>query len=382
MDHRIRSWLLTGWALSVVGILALNVLWPLPGRQEEWPWVVGLMAFPVAAALVLARRPGNPVGRVLGTIGTAAGVIFLTSWYAMTYPDAALSRPAEVLDNVAVGVQFAALLALLHLFPTGRAVGPWHGRLLRVLLWTAVAVIALHVVKPGPLPLTGRPNPFGIAPAWTVAVDAFTALLLPLVALLGVVVLVARRRRAGTVERAQLDWFFAAAGLVLVMLVMITVAPQGQSPAIEALAGLFIVVAFWSPPAAVVIAITRYRLYEIDRVVSRTATYTVVALVLGLGYALSVIGLQAIVPLGGSELAVAASTLIVATAFAPLRTWVQRRLDRRFNRARFQAGQVIEQFAQRRREEVDLHLLVTDLSGVVRSTMQPEAVSVWLRDRV
>ncbi len=82
-----RSQALAAWAASVVVVLALNVVWPLPGQAESWPWATGLMAFPVAGGLLLAKRPGNPIGRILALVGVAAAAIFTLSWYAVTYPD-------------------------------------------------------------------------------------------------------------------------------------------------------------------------------------------------------------------------------------------------------------------------------------------------------
>ena len=92
MSQRARNWALALWAAAVVVVLALNVARPFPGREADWPWVMGLMAFPVAAALLLARRPGNAIGLLLGLVAMSAGAIFVLSWYAQTVPDGPLSR--------------------------------------------------------------------------------------------------------------------------------------------------------------------------------------------------------------------------------------------------------------------------------------------------
>ncbi|HSK95086.1 MAG TPA: hypothetical protein VK891_00590, partial [Euzebyales bacterium] len=115
------------------------------------------------------------------------------------------------------------------------------------------------------------------------------------------------------------------------------------------------------------------------RIISRTVTYALVAGVLGLVYAGSVVGLQAVVPVGGSDLAVAGSTLAAAALFRPLQTRVRRTVDRRFNRARYEVGLVTEQFATQIRREVDLGTVVDDLRAVVNATMQPSSVALWLR---
>src|SRR5919106_2530625 len=136
MSQRVRNWALAGWALFTVGVLALHVVWPQPGQEVGyWPWAVGLMAFPVAAALILAKLPGNGVGRALGVVGTATLGIFFPWWYAVSYLDSPLSRLAEVLSDVADVPQFGGMIALMHLFPTGRPLNGLHPRVFTVFGW-------------------------------------------------------------------------------------------------------------------------------------------------------------------------------------------------------------------------------------------------------
>lgn len=197
---------------------------------------------------------------------------------------------------------------------------------------------------------------------------------------LGLWVVVARWRSAGPVERAQLKWFYAGAAWIVVTVLPIALLGEDSAgpQVVDLMLGVVVVLTFWSLPLAVVIAITRYRLFDIDRVVSRTLAYAVVAGVLGVVYAGSVVGLQALVPFGGSDVAVAASTLAAAAAFGPVRRRVQRAVDRRFNRERYQATLVTAQFAGRIRREVDIDTIAHDLCAVVGQTMQPATVGVWL----
>jgi hypothetical protein len=342
---------------------------------------MGLMAFPVAAALVLARRPGNVIGRLLGLVGMSAGAIFLVSWYVLAFPHAPLSRQVEAVDTIPAVLQFGGILGLLHLFPTGRPVNRLHARVVTALWWFFAVFAVVGVVGPGRLSLTLRLNPFGLGAPWLSDLfDVAQAGMLAFV-VLGLWAVFARWRRAGPVERAQLKWFFAAATWVLIAALMVA-SSQDEDPAnpvVNLLSGVVVMMAFWSLPFAVVVAITRYRLFEIDRIVSRTLGYALVAGVLSLVYAGSVVGLQAVLPVGGSDLAVAGSTLAAAALFRPLRLRIQRAVDRRFNRARYEAALVTQQFADRLRREVDLDTVTHDLSAVVDHTVQPASASIWLR---
>lgn len=380
VSRRTRGWLLAGWAAAVVGVLTLNLVSPLPGREQEWPWVLGLMAFPVAAALVLTSRPRNRIGWLLATVGTSAGLIFVLSWYAQSYPAGPLSRQLEAAESVPAVLQFGGILGLLHLFPTGRPCNRAHAWVVSALWWYIATFALLGVVRPGPLQLTGRSNPFGVGPLWLGDVHATGIVGVALFVGLGFVVVVARWRRAEAVERAQLKWFYAAATWVLVIATLLAVTndddPGGR--VFELVAGIVVATAFWSLPLAIVIAITRYHLYDIDRVISRTVTYTIVVAVLGAVYVGAVAVLTQVSP-ATSDVAVAGSTLTVAALFRPLHRRVRNAVDRRFDRAHYEHALVTTDFAARVRQEVDIDMVARDLGAVVRRTMQPAAVGLWLR---
>ena len=203
--------------------------------------------------------------------------------------------------------------------------------------------------------------------------------MLPIGALVGIVVLVIRTRRATPVEREQLRWFYVACGLLTAIFSVFAFLGETQDPLLGALMGVAALVCFWSLPAAIVIAVTKYRLYDIDRVLSRSVSYLLVAGILGGAYALSVLALQWVLPLGNSEVGVAASTLAVAALFTPVRRVVHQRIERRFNRARYEARAVTQVFSRRLQREFDLDVISEDLAAAIAQTMQPSRVHVWLR---
>ncbi|HSO55379.1 MAG TPA: hypothetical protein VL330_22175 [Actinomycetes bacterium] len=192
--------------------------------------------------------------------------------------------------------------------------------------------------------------------------------------------LVVRFRRARGLERQQLRWLAFAAGLASVGAVLVLAGTSlPTSPSLtEALitwgAGVCLVLL----PLAIGAAILRYRLYDLDRIISRTLAYGLLTLLLGLAYAAVVLGLGRLLP-EGSSLVVAAATLAVAAIFQPVRRRVQALVDRRFNRRRHDAARTIADFSARLRDQVDLGTLTGELLAVVDQTMQPASASLWLR---
>ena len=234
-------------------------------------------------------------------------------------------------------------------------------------------------LSPGPLEEMGVDNPFGLAgPAGTAAgVLTIAGILLHWWSLPPAAVCVVLRFRASRgVERQQMRWVAAgAAGAVLGLLIAL---PGGLGFA-PGWTSHVVFPALLCPPVAVAVAVLRYRLYDLDRVVSRTLTYGLLTVLLGLGYAAVVLGLGRLLP-AGSSLAVAAATLAAAAAFSPLRRRVQSVVDRRFNRRRYDAAGTVEAFAARLRDQVDLEVLHTELLAVVDRTVQPTRASLWLRE--
>jgi hypothetical protein len=190
--------------------------------------------------------------------------------------------------------------------------------------------------------------------------------------------LVVRFRRARGLERQQLRWLALAAALSAVMLLAAVASAVLGAPLGVVLIAAGISVAVL--PLATGAAILRYRLYDLDRIISRTLAYGLLTLLLGLGYAGVVLGLGRLLP-QGSSLVVAAATLAVAAVFQPLRRQVQALVDRRFNRRRYDAAQTIAAFSAHLRDEVDLATLTGELLTVVDQTMQPTQTSLWLRHK-
>jgi hypothetical protein len=382
------------WALWVLVVLGLAVsLWledllRRAGRADPLDTAVGPTVAMVSAATVGAvlagRRPRHPVGWLLlafalsltanGVAGVYApyglqarpGTLPGAAWVAMYYPATAL-------------VAFACLGLVLLLVPTGSPPSPrW-----RWWAWLTVGALAVRLLA---MPLAPRPpdsryravdNPLDLRPFDGALLLANRAALA--VTVLGILVgagsLVVRFHRARGVERQQLRWVVLAAALTGVgMLASVVLVAAGNQVLVGWVGGAC--VAFL--PLAIGAAVLRYRLFDLDRIISRTLSYGLLTLLLGGGYALVVLGLGQL--LGrDSPLVVAAATLAVAAVFQPARRRVQRVVDRRFNRRRHDAARIIQGFGTRLRDQVDLDTLTAELLAVVDETMQPTQASLWLR---
>jgi hypothetical protein len=235
-------------------------------------------------------------------------------------------------------------------------------------------------------------NPFaltGVAGRVAGGLVTVGIVLFPLAVAASVSALILRLRRARGIQRQQLRWFASAAALVAV--IAIPVLPgQFVAPAGWAAGGVVVlVIAIACLPVSAGIAILRYRLYDLDALLNRTLVYSTLTTVLAAGYAGIVLAVGAVLPRAGgnggggrgnvSSLAVAVATLAVAAMFQPARRRVQRLVDRRFNRRRYNAGRTLEAFTARLREQTDLDALVSELLVVVDRTMEPTEVSLWLR---
>lgn len=334
---------------------------------------VGL-AFTTVGALLGSRRPGNPIGWLAAAWGMV--MTFAVCAASYTQPVGAGLRPgAEWVAWVVASVwhpAFALLVFILLLFPDGRLPSP---------RWRPFA--ALAVAAYGLLALAGALSPDAVelyfpelrSPLRLPGGEAATAvfdvllgaqLLLVATAMVGQVV---RLRRARGRERRQTTLFVYAVVVAVVAFI----------GGIVVLGAGYLFPVFSLIPVAVGYAILRHRLYDIDRLVSRTVTYALVVSALVGVYAGGVLLVGSLLP-RQSDVAVAASTLTVATLFNPLRRRVQAQVDRRFNRARYDATRVVESFTARLRDEVDLDDLTADLLAAVTATVQPASASLWLRE--
>jgi hypothetical protein len=386
------------WALWALTMLALPVIAWLDqlsrqaGRPELAQLTPGSVVGPVlaavsattAGAVLASRRPRHPVGWLLLALGLSA------AWGGVPPAYAAyglLARPGALPAAHAVArywpitlviTQTAASFALL-LTPTGSLPSPrwrWWARLTAAA--AGILVVALAVAS-GPLDpqyqVLGGPFDLRGYGGVLLVVNQLALAATTLAVVVGAASLVVRFRRAHGVERQQLRWVAWAAALAVLGAV---VALGGLAVGATALVTWAISSTFAVMPLAIGAAILRYRLYDLDRIVSRTLAYGLLTVLLGLGYAAVVLGLGRL--LGqDSSLVVAAATLAVAAVFQPLRRRVQGAVDRRFNRRRHDAAGIIEGFGARLRDQVDLDTLTAELLAVVGQTMQPTQTSLWLR---
>jgi hypothetical protein len=240
-----------------------------------------------------------------------------------------------------------------------------------------VMAVVASVVQPDPLAPDWYGNPLAVPALYRLlAVPGVAGIVVVLLSVLvGAGSLVGRFRRARGVERLQLRWLALAAALAAgLLLVALTAGYLGRDPVVLACLSLCVALL----PLATGAAILRYRLYDLDRIVSRTLAYGLLTVLLGLGYAGVVLGLGRLLP-HGSSLVVAAATLAVAAVFQPARRRIQQTVDRRFNRRRHDAARTVEAFAAGLRDQVDLGALHDQLLAVVDQTMQPASASLWLR---
>jgi hypothetical protein len=377
----------TAWAVTLITVVLLmlsRVLLP----EQEWRLTVDFISAALGNALIIlacagvglliiSRRPGN----VIGWIYALVALVFAAGEFAGSYASRPL--PARVwvalLPDLAwsASIPLGATLLLL-LYPTGRPPSPrW-----RPVVWTAVAATMLAVVAsaltPGPMEyLRDVENPLGLDRArWVldlIVQVAFVVIAAAVFAAAGS--LIVRWRRARGVERQQLKWLAYAAAMLVLLLVVTDFLPHP----------LYVVVATSITllfPLATGIAVVRYRLYDIDRIISRTLVYGLLTALLGAVYAGVVLVLgQMFGGVGGKPPSwiVAGATLAVAALFQPARRRIQQAVDRRFNRRKYHAAQTVEAFSARLRDEVDLDALSAELLAVADQTMQPMTASLWLR---
>jgi hypothetical protein len=386
----VLAWAL--WALVVLGFAAafwLDQLLRRAGRPDlvslstdAVPYLLGMVSAATVGAVVASRRPRHPVGWLLLALGLSVIALGLSDAYAayglLARPG---SLPAARWAALYVDVSWAGLSALLGfillLTPTGSLPSPrwrWWARLV-----AAAAVASVMSSSPMDPPYEAVDNPLLIqsGPLVPLAVAG------DIITLLGVLVaagsLVVRFRRARGVERLQLRWvaFAAAFAGLAVAIILVSWATVGQAaqPLWGWATGTYVAIL----PLATGAAILRYRLYDLDRIISRTLAYAALTVLLGLGYAAVVLLGGRLLP--GSSLTVAGATLAVAALFQPARRRVQQAVDRRFNRHRYDAAQTIQRFSGRLRQQVDLDTLTAELLAVTDQTMQPTTVSLWLRAR-
>jgi hypothetical protein len=349
--------------------------------------VLGAQLFATVGALIASRRPENPIGWLFCAAPLVTQLASLAEACAHLAADQGLPgvAPAASLAGALWGVAVTLVgLYVFLLFPDGHLVSPgWS--------WVALAGVAVLAVyfaaaltAPGEIPAPeGYDNPIGV-PGMRTTAELATLVLIGLM-LAAVASLLLRFRRAHGAERQQVKVLLGTACFVLVTIgvfQLVIAATDGRAAGSNDVVKYTVwMLSFLLIPVSVGVAILRYRLYDFDRVVSRTLAYGALTAILVAAYAALVLVGQAAFSsfAGGSDLAIAVSTLVVAALFLPLRARVQRLVDRRFYRRRYDAERILEAFGARLREQVELDGLRADLRAVVRETIQPAHVSVWLR---
>ena len=389
------AWSLWGLVVALAGTAA--ALRVDQGDVVEVLFVPAAGVFATVGALLAGRRPRNPIGWLL----VAAALAFALDGVVTAYAESGDGPGSIPAGELALWLSEWLLFVWLGsigifvplLFPDGRLPSPrW-----RPLAWAGGALIVVAIVGTAFGSARFEPNVGGpvdnplAAPgalrdalelAATIGGVAFAvAVLAALCAVVG------RLRRARGVERQQVKWFASAMALMLTGLTAAGVsAAFGEPGALLYVGnvgwGMFLLGLLVALPLAIAVAILRYRLYDIDLVINRALVYGAVTATLGAAYLglVLLLGLALSPVTEGSGLAIAASTLAVAALFRPLRRRIQGLVDRRFYRHKYDAGRTLERFGARLRAETDLEALRGELTGVVRETMQPAHVSLWLRE--
>jgi hypothetical protein len=355
---------------------------PLSLRTSDLLFTAVAIPFAVVGALIVVHRPGNRLGGLLLVGALALGVEKVAQelvQYGVDHPGAvpALAWIGWV-SNWAWVPAIMMLLLLPVLFPDGRPLSPRWWPLVWVIVAGALASIIGSALIPGIVDAPSLRNPLGLpGTAGTMLEQALLKLFvgIPVAAVAAAASLIVRFRRARGVERQQLKWLAYAMSVLMV-------APVIQDSWLGGWASAAADLALFAIPAAIGVAILRYRLYEIDRLINRTLVYGLLTALLAGVYTGAVLVMGQVFGGVGRDppsWAVAGATLAVAALFQPARRRIQAVVDRRFNRRKYNAAKTVEAFSARLRDEVDLDALAAELLAVVDQTMQPTRASLWLQ---
>jgi hypothetical protein len=393
MSARAAAWL--AWSLVVVSVMllvgglsfALMTRTPVPERSNYSSVTLALLAlaFSVVGAIIASRQPRNAIGWLFCSVGVTIGLSsfagdYAEFWLASGFGMGALGETAAWFSSWSwTLLVFVPTSFLLLLFPDGRLPSPrW-----RPVAWCAalglIGFLSGYTLEPGPLEDFPRMmNPYGVDSLILDAVAIAGAILASASMVASAISLIVRMRRAGRAERQQIKWL-AYGGAVVVGAVFV----GGVISVWSGDVGIALIsLGLLGVPIFTGVAIARYRLYDIDIVINRTLVYgSLTALLVALYFSAIVVLQRLFVVFTGekSTLVVVASTLVIAALFNPLRRRVQGFVDRRFYRRKYDAVKTLAAFNTRLRDETELETLSRDVVGVVRETMQPAHVSLWLR---
>ena len=397
-----RAFAICGLGLAFVGTigtLAVRFVSPVPIISVAfgfgWAAMVGYLIQGVTwasvGALLIVRRPENAVGWLMVLVGVGYSLSQLTVSLASSFAAANTAggdRLAQVAGWLTVLLQLVTVLhfAIGFLFPTGRVQSRRWERFMRGFWIFAAVFVVTSLVQPGPLQLIPvLDNPFGFGPdirgGRPIAPTLALAAVVIFVSL--VISMISRYRSGGWLERQQLKWFVTALGVSAIGLGIATSEVFFNDDPRNAIGLTVYVFAGAVVPIAIGVAILRHRLYDIDRIIRRTIAYTVVTGTLGGTFAVLLLSLTGVMTAvaEGETIAVAASTLVAFALFQPVRRRVQGAVDRRFDRARYNADVTVRTFAGRLSGDVDIGAVCREIVDTASVAVRPAVAGVWLRDR-
>ncbi len=366
------------------GSTLLNIL-------ESLLWGLLPVEFALVGALIVFQRPDN----VIGWLMLVPTSVYVVGFFTGNYLDQFSVPPSEptlifysialMNDALWLALIFPLLFTLL-LFPNGRPPSArWRWILVAglglcaFLILFGLAMPTFTLIQYDNWEIT---NPIGFLPEGTEFPEAPWFVSLIIMTLLCVAAPIVRYRRSAGVEREQIKWLFYAAGLFALIYIPSFFITDEQGDFLTDWVGLIFLLGVMAIPAAIAIAILRYRLYDIDVIIRKTLLYGLLTGLLAIIYFGGVLILQSLfesITGQRSPVAIVISTLLIAALVGPLRRRLQRIIDRRFFRQKYDAQQVLAQFAQTARDEVDLESLTAELARVTRETVQPESVTIWLK---
>jgi hypothetical protein len=380
-----RSWL---WVVAIASIgvfLVAPFVTPDPDLAAVLVFGASATSSVIVGMVLIARAPGNRVGPLLLLAGTLLALGYAFGLYADAGAAAAPPWPGVGLlsvlgDSLFVYPIVIVLVGIPLIFPDGRLISPrW-----RAVVWLVVAAMAAQTVASltsASSSIEGFDNPLAVPGLQSVdaILDGFSSATSVIGFGAAAAALWVRYRRGSPLERQQLRWLLAVAALAAVFLPAAFIVPDQDIANVAFILGALTLVAL---PITIAVAILRYRLYEIDRIISRTIAYTIVSLVLFGVFGVGVLLLSAALAsfASGQTVAVAGATLIAYALFQPVLRRIRREVDRRFDRARYDGDRTAAAFSQRLRDETDLDAVTSDLSTTIRAALAPAALGVWIRN--
>jgi hypothetical protein len=364
------------WTLLMIVAGAVWLVLPNRDAESTVGFLMAAVCMVVVGGILTLRHPSNSVGPLALVAGSSLVIYLFGNGYAIaSLRSTGVEYPGAYFFGWLggwVGALFPICLAVLILvFPSGRPIGWWRVGLIAPVVGAVSAVVGAGIIWGLPLATLVSVDRLDVARGYAFVDAGF--ILGYLSAVVSSISVVARYRAAGFVERQQIKWLLAATGFFALAYMAGAVTEDNEA------LWWVVAVAVTTIPLAILFAVLRYRLYEIDRILSRTVAYGLVIGLLAAVFFGVVTAASSLLPTE-SDLAIAASTLAVAGLFNPVRKRVQKWVDRRFNRSRYDAQRVIDRFAGSLRNQVDPDYVIEGWMGVVSETMQPISAGIWVRN--